>query len=270
MEEIPQNLSYSITKDGLAFRRLKNGNTKQVVGSQNSNGYIKITMNINGIQKQRLIHRLVAEAYIPNPDNKPHIDHIDENKSNNRVDNLRWCTPKENSDFYRTKDGRDHYIKLATKRKALLVEYSAKLRKERSELNKANRELIRITKQLEKTQLKLEKKELETIKNLKKFEEYKNKETKKMLQNEGNYTGYKDATGMKFNSQDKMINSTGKKIIVSGQEFASCGTAAQWIVEQESKINNHRKKDTISKELRRYLQGRRGQWIMYNEYTIGY
>lgn len=51
-------------------------------------------------QKKISIHRLVAETFIPNPNNYKTVDHIDQNKYNNRVENLRWCTLKENHSFW--------------------------------------------------------------------------------------------------------------------------------------------------------------------------
>ena len=60
-------------------------------------GYCCVKLWIDGISKEYFIHRLVAQAFIPNPYNKPCIDHINTDKMDNRVENLRWCTHKENA-----------------------------------------------------------------------------------------------------------------------------------------------------------------------------
>ena len=62
-------------------------------------GYYTILLSKNGKRKWFFIHRLVAEAFVPNPDNLPFVNHKDENPQNNKVDNLEWCTAKYNSNY---------------------------------------------------------------------------------------------------------------------------------------------------------------------------
>lgn len=61
-----------------------------------NHGYFSYTISVNGNVFRMLAHRFVAIAFIPNPDNKPHINHIDSNRQNNKVENLEWCTHSEN------------------------------------------------------------------------------------------------------------------------------------------------------------------------------
>lgn len=59
-------------------------------------GYIYYNLHTDDESKSRYYHRLLAEAFIPNPDNKPEIDHIDRDRTNNSLSNLRWVTKQEN------------------------------------------------------------------------------------------------------------------------------------------------------------------------------
>ncbi len=63
---------------------------------KNTEGYLLVILCKNGEKKTCKIHRLVAQAFIPNPENKKCVDHINRDKTNNHIDNLRWATHSEN------------------------------------------------------------------------------------------------------------------------------------------------------------------------------
>lgn len=89
------NLGHARTKDRIGARGYQ-VKGHDLVLQDNSNGYLRCGMNLDGKPKSYLIHRLVAEQFVLNPYNKPFVNHIDGNKHNNMVENLEWCTKSEN------------------------------------------------------------------------------------------------------------------------------------------------------------------------------
>lgn len=69
---------------------------KIIAQRDNSNGYYRVALWKDGKQEYRFVHRLVAEAFVQNVDNKPVVGHIDFDRHNNKAENLRWCTQAEN------------------------------------------------------------------------------------------------------------------------------------------------------------------------------
>ena len=65
--------------------------------SDDGNGYDQVVLYYNGKAHSKKVHRLVAETFLPNPDNKPQINHKDRNRKNNHINNLEWCTNTENN-----------------------------------------------------------------------------------------------------------------------------------------------------------------------------
>jgi hypothetical protein len=74
---------------------------KRLSPAQDKYGYLIAVLNANGVSKTIRIHREVGLAFIPNPDCHPQLNHIDENKRNNCVGNLEWCTNQYNSEYSR-------------------------------------------------------------------------------------------------------------------------------------------------------------------------
>ena len=90
---IKESDTYEISSTGL-LRNKKRGTVKPL--AYDHEGYIRYQLTINGKRKNRFAHRLVAEAFIPNPDDLPIVHHMDNVRDNNNVENLMWCTSKFN------------------------------------------------------------------------------------------------------------------------------------------------------------------------------
>ena len=86
-----------------SFGKVRNIKTHRILKSATKGGYILVGLCQNGKGKSIGVHRLVAESFIENPENKPQVNHIDKNRSNNNVDNLEWNTALENN-LHRSKN----------------------------------------------------------------------------------------------------------------------------------------------------------------------
>ena len=85
--------NYLIYPDGKVYNQKYDRFLKASLGNH---GYLCLNLRKNNKTYLKSIHRLVGQAFIPNPENKPQIDHIDRDKSNNNVENLRWVNNSEN------------------------------------------------------------------------------------------------------------------------------------------------------------------------------
>lgn len=102
---IPNYYPYWITKEGKVYsEHIWNGKSVGEIkpkivkpkNRENTTGYLRYSLQINGIPKAMLLHRLLALTFTPNPNNYPQVNHKDGNKLNNSLDNLEWCNNKQN------------------------------------------------------------------------------------------------------------------------------------------------------------------------------
>lgn len=93
MKTIANYENYSVTEDGRVFN---NKTGRELKGACTGDGYRQICLRKDNGRNLHYVHRLVAQAYILNPDNKPQVNHKDMDKANNHISNLEWCTHQEN------------------------------------------------------------------------------------------------------------------------------------------------------------------------------
>lgn len=119
-KKIGRNPNYSINENG-EVRNDITGRIKKPYTNK-KNGYLIIDLCKDNKSKKVPIHRLVAEAFIPNPENKPTVDHIDGDRENNSINNLRWATYSENNSRFET---------IGVRSEPIIVKYYAEERKKR-------------------------------------------------------------------------------------------------------------------------------------------
>ena len=87
---------YQVSDKG-RVKSLKQGKEKILKPERTHNGYLRVGLLKNRNRKMFMVHRLVGQAFLPNPNSLPQINHKDEDKTNNRVENLEWCDQKYNN-----------------------------------------------------------------------------------------------------------------------------------------------------------------------------
>lgn len=242
---------YMIREDGILLKFLKTIDEPKVIGTPTAKGYIQCSLTLKGRPPlHATVHRLVAKAFVPNPDDFATVDHIDGNTNNNQASNLRWCSIQKNTEHYFNNRSESIFLRDSEKQlkqaKAALSEVVGVERQIHAIHKDIRTDLVSIGKDLDK--------KIQIL------------NTKEQLLNitQGNYTGYKNIAGEKFESINDLVDSVGKQLRVNGEVFPSAGAAARYVGELIGKDPKH-----ISRTIRKFLAGKLGtKCTLYNEYSI--
>lgn len=245
-----------VTNTGKIYTLFKGTAPKEIaVSTSSANGYrtFKYRESSYGLNIHTSVHQIVAKAFIDNPDNYEVVDHINEDKTDNRVENLRWTTVKGNNDYYNFKDDRK-------------LQETKKLNKE---LNLQNKKLKGLIAELRKEKEELIALQAKTIDKLSKaLEDCKadiDVYAKRNMPEDKFIEKVKDSTDRKFGSVEDMIKEVGKEVYVDNTRFNSIREATRYITELPECTATS---ETIRKEIRKLVRGDRPAWYYLGKYHI--
>ena len=127
---------YEVSDQGMV-RSLKSGKERILKPQRNTCGYLRVNLYKNGEMKNYRIHRLVAQTFIPDPNNLPEVNHKDEDKTNNKVSNLEFCDKKYNINY----GTRNHLVSMKLSKPVLQYTKSGEFVKEWKSMNDVQRNL---------------------------------------------------------------------------------------------------------------------------------
>ena len=243
-----------ITEMGDVYSLRKGTPPVQIATTPNKSGYLPLRyVNIDGITVYTSVHQRVAQSFIDNPNNYEVVDHINENKIDNRAVNLRWTTLKGNTDYYNFKDNRE-----INKLKALNKELRENLRKSKETELKIKVEKEKLEKMYRLLVLKLDRLTNNALRSIDMYAK-RNMPTDK-------FSSIVEATkGDVFDSVKDMVCSVSKEIKVNGVAYRSIREAAKFIIEQPECTSTL---DTVRKEIRKLVKGERGPWMYLKKFYI--
>ena len=242
---------YMVREDGILLKFLKTRDEPKVVGTVTPKGYLQCSLKAKGIAPVHTsVHRLVAKAFVPNPGDFATVDHIDGNTNNNHASNLRWCSIQKNTEHYFNNRAESAFLRDSEKQLARAKAMLAEGVDVRAQINASykdiRKDLIAVGKDLDnKIKILTTKEKLAGI-------------------TQGNYAGYKNIAGKKFETIDDLVATVGKRLKINDKVFPSAGAAARHVGELTGKDPKH-----ISRTIRKFLSGKTGTTCtLYGEYTV--
>lgn len=243
-----------VTEEGKVYSLRKGTAPIQIAMTPNGGGYLSLRyINEDCAQVYTNVHQRVAQSFIDNPNNYEVVDHKNENKVDNRVENLRWTTLKGNTDYYNFKDNRE-----IEKLKQLNKELRETLKRSKEAELRVKAEKDKLEKMYKLLVLRLDKLTNSALKSIDMY-------AKRNMPRDKFESIIEATKGDIFDSVEDMVCKVSKEVKVNGVSYKSIREAAKFITDQPECTSTL---DTVRKEIRKLVRGERGPWMYLKKFYI--